>query len=422
MGFANAYLRKHANPDKLISKEPSENLRYVVIIPAYKESGLIQSLDSFLLCELPEYDIEIISLINWPENASTIIKEENHSIFSESVKWAEQNSRKGMRFHCLELPDMPEKHAGVGLARKVLMDEAVRRFEAINCDEGIIISFDADCTYKKNFFRALEDHYSSHPQISGCNIYFEHRLKDEKIPGDARDGIAFYELHLRYYLQALRRTGHPNVFHTVGSSFSVKAKAYCSQGGMNKRQAGEDFYFLQKLFDLGNFSECNKTAVYPSARPSDRVPFGTGPVISQYLKNKSELMTYDPHLFKILELFIKHIPGFYTTENINKTISLFPEIMQEFLLKEGFIQKLEEIRINSSCPESFTKRFFRWFNMFRMLKFLNYGKKSFPEVPIRKAAQILAFEMEYSGRDVFSDMGPDHFELLEFYRNMEKEF
>ena len=35
---------------------------------------------------------------------------------------------------------------GVGLARKTGMDEAVRRFNAINNPEGIILNLDADCT------------------------------------------------------------------------------------------------------------------------------------------------------------------------------------------------------------------------------------------------------------------------------------
>jgi hypothetical protein len=415
MGFADAYLTKHARPGKLIPTDPSKNLRYVVIIPAYNESLLIQSLDSFLLCELPKNDIEIIILINWPENASEIIKKENHSIYTDSLLWAEKHSKQTMCFHCLELPDMPQKFAGVGLARKVLMDEAVKRLNVINNSEGIIISFDADSKCRKNFFRAIEKHYNSNPEISGCNSYFEHKTEKSGFSKEVQEGITFYELHLRYYLQALRYAGHPNVFHTVGSSFSVKAQAYCSQGGMNKRQAGEDFYFLQKFFDLGTFSECNKTAVYPSPRPSDRVPFGTGPVIIHYLREKKELTTYHPGLFKILKLFIEQISEFYSPDSSKKAILLLPPLLQEFLIKQDFIHKLEEIRKNSSSLESFKKRFFRWFNMFRMLKFLNYARKDHPDVPVSDAAWTLAKKMKNTVKKK-----PGAFELLEFYRDLER--
>jgi hypothetical protein len=417
MGFANAYLKKHANPGKLISSAPSENLRYIVAIPAYNESGLIQSLDSFLHSALPKKDIEILCLINWPENVSNTIKEYNHRIYSETLLWAMKNSKHELQIHCIKLPDMPKKIAGVGLARKILMDEAVTRFNTINNREGIIISFDADSECKKNFFTALEEHYDSYPNISGCNIYFEHKTEELKFSQAALAGITFYELHLRYYLQALRRAGHPNVFHTLGSSFSVKASDYCSQGGMNKRQAGEDFYFLQKLFDLGSFSECNKTAVYPSSRPSDRVPFGTGPVINEYLKNKTELTSYHPQLFNLLKLFIEKIPDFYIVHNSKDIILSLPYLLREFLIEQDFDQKLMEIKKNSSGMASFKKRFFRWFNMFRMLKFLNYGKKEYPDIPISIAALMLANEI----RDI--DLKKtDSFKLLDFYRALERDF
>ena len=64
---------------------------------------------------------------------------------------------------------------------------------------------------------------------------------------------------------------------------------------MNRKKAGEDFYFLQKLFDAGHFSECNTTRVIPSPRPSDRVIFGTGPAIREYLETAVSL-TFHPGL------------------------------------------------------------------------------------------------------------------------------
>ncbi len=33
----------------------------------------------------------------------------------------------------------------------------------------------------------------------------------------------------------------------VGSALAVKALQYVKAGGMNRKQAGEDFYFVQKL-------------------------------------------------------------------------------------------------------------------------------------------------------------------------------
>jgi hypothetical protein len=64
--------------------------------------------------------------------------------------------------------------------------------------------------------------------------------------------ITSYELHLRYLVHAMRWAGHPFAYQTVGSSMAVRRKAYLSLGGMNTRQAGEDFYFLQKFIEVGS--------------------------------------------------------------------------------------------------------------------------------------------------------------------------
>ena len=41
--------------------------------------------------------------------------------------------------------ELPTKHAGVGLARKIGMDEAVRRLEEAGKTKGLILNVDSDC-------------------------------------------------------------------------------------------------------------------------------------------------------------------------------------------------------------------------------------------------------------------------------------
>jgi len=78
-------------------------------------------------------------------------------------------------------------------------------------------------------------------------------------------------------------------------------EAYVEVRGMNKREAGEDFYFLSKLAKIGKISYIKETCVYPSARPSTRVPFGTGSRVQRFLSGKGqEYLLYDPQIFVIL--------------------------------------------------------------------------------------------------------------------------
>ncbi|MEZ4848575.1 MAG: hypothetical protein R3B93_08135 [Bacteroidia bacterium] len=72
-----------------------------------------------------------------------------------------------------------------------------------------------------------------------------------------------------------------HAFHCVGSSMAVRSIAYQKRGGMNRRKAGEDFYFLQKFIAEGTLAELSTTKVIPSPRASEKVPFGTGRAIKK---------------------------------------------------------------------------------------------------------------------------------------------
>lgn len=54
-----------------------------------------------------------------------------------------------------------------------------------------------------------------------------------------------------------------------------------------------------------------------------------------------------------------------------------PQAVVMFLNQNDFIAAIEEINQNSSSIKTFTKRFFQWFDAFRLLKFLNFSHESF---------------------------------------------
>jgi hypothetical protein len=188
---------------------------------------------------------------------------------------------------------------------------------------------------------------------------------------------------------------------------------------MNKRKGGEDFYFLQKIIPLGHFREINDTCVYPSPRPSERAPFGTGAVIKKFTEGKiSQVETYHPDSFNtLIELFWDPAGWFRLSQaGIAEKTKKLPDSVKEFTGTE-FQKKIVEINNNSSAPDTFTKRFYQWFNMFRVIKYLNFAhKKHFSRVPVRLAA--IEF-LEKSGYGSFGNM--DTTELLEYYRKLQRE-
>lgn len=130
----------------------------------------------------------------------------------------------------------------------------------------------------------------------------------------AREAIMKYELYLRYYRLALEYTGHPHAYHCIGSAFAVRTLDYVAQGGMNKRQAGEDFYFLQKLIATGRYATLQSTQVYPSPRFSGRTPFGTGQAVRQIVQESGHFRVYHPQAFRDLKCFFQGISTLYKVD------------------------------------------------------------------------------------------------------------
>ena len=181
-------------------------------------------------------------------------------------------------------------------------------------------------------------------------------------------------MYLRWFKLNLEYCNHPYAYFTIGSCIGVRSSAYQKQGGMNKRKAGEDFYFLQKIFPLENFKEINSTTVYPSARLSDRVPFGTGAFLNQHKEgNVLEYKSFNPSLFEELKSFIDLLNDIFESEKLVQS-NKYPTLLK-FLETINFHNHLKEIKANSKGYAAFRKRFFRWFNGLMVLQFLHFGQK-----------------------------------------------
>ena len=96
--------------------------------------------------------------------------------------WCEGRSDPGLVVRILEHLELPARDAGVGLARKLGMDEAVARLAAARRPRGIIVGLDADCRVDADYLTALHEHFRRHPDSPGCSVYFEHPLPGASAP------------------------------------------------------------------------------------------------------------------------------------------------------------------------------------------------------------------------------------------------
>lgn len=414
MHFADYYIDRFQSETACFRDEPPKDLFMVCVIPSYNEPNLEATLQSLLQAEQPQKSAEIIVVINRPENSSPETDRQNRQSLKLAEGYIEKFSGK-VSLKAMNFPALPQKHAGAGLARKKGMDEALHRFNRLNRPGGIISCIDADCLTDKNYFKATEDFFDSNPKARGVSVHYEHRLHEPQMTEADNLRIISYELHLRYMNQALRFIQFPHAFQTIGSAFAVRASVYASVGGMNRRKAGEDFYFLHKVIEGGQFYDLPETTIYPSARSSDRVPFGTGAAVKKMSEqNTEEYQTYALESFFAIGKFTDAIDRFYTTAM--KEI-IFEDCIMQYLKDENLYQDIESAKRISPDIHTFRKHFFSRFNAFKMVKYLNFAQRhGYPAKPAVGEAEKF-YRLIAPNQDKISS--PEA--LLEAYRRLEKE-
>jgi len=344
----------------------------IVVIPCYKEPDFIRTIQSLFDCERGNFSVEIILLINSYQIDKGEVLSINRKSFQQANEFASRNNSPDFFLTPVLVENLPGHQTGAGFPRKLGMEEAIRRF---NGDKsGIIVSLDADCLVAPNYLTEIDRNFKEY-RLHSATIEFHHPVEHLDVSDPLRIAASNYEEYLRYYRRALEFCGYPYPYFTIGSAFAVTAETYLKAGGMGKQQSGEDFYFLQKVFPLGKTRFIDTTCVYPAARISDRVPFGTGPALQKMVsENQLSKLSYQLEAFKTLKSFFRRIDLFFkkSAEEIENSIQDLPEYLLLFLKEDGFLPKIEEINRYTASLHSFRKRFFSYFNAFKILKYLNF--------------------------------------------------
>ena len=407
------YLKFNVMYPTWINESPAADLEAIVVIPAYNEQELILTLKSLLKAMPFSGSVEVIVVFNDSEAADQEIQEFHKNQLIEFNAWAaaQHLDQNGISFYFIHATQLPKKKAGVGLARKIGMDEAFRRWAALE-KNGPIVCLDADTLVADNYLVEIISHFSNHPKCPGISIAYEHPL--EGLNPTEREAIVLYELHLRYFLAAKKYAGFPFAFETIGSAMAVRAQEYAKQGGMNVRKAGEDFYFLNKFSALPHFKNLNSTKVFPSARISERVPFGTGRAIGDMLKEGKKWLTYSPETIETLFDFYSSIERFYEDDEGWRKMNLNTKLMS-YLAKVKFSESLSELKKNTNSYASFKHRFFRKYDAFQIMKMLHFFEAEGVErIAVNEAANWLLGKITIKGSTKLNNE-----ELLMKYRNID---
>ena len=390
-----------------------------ITIPCYDEPELLTALTSLAACTPPSAKVTVIVVVNTSDRSPAEVLARNLLTIGAVKDWWEQPIKPFYQLRLLHAPSLPSKWAGVGWARKIAMDEAIRCLDHSGKEDGILVAFDADSTVSANYLTSIENAFRQNPKFNFVNLNFCHPVDDPALSPSLQEGIILYELYLRYLRNAIQWSGYPHAIHTVGSSFSVRASSYVKQGGMNRRQAGEDFHFLHKIVLLGDYGHITDATVYPAARVSHRVPFGTGAALKKWEEGDQALHSaYSLSSFKMLRPLFSDPGFFYTYDRPEWDIRVrqYNPLLTDYLLQNGTLDRLDELKNNCADIVSFIKRFYHLLNAFWIIQYLNLCESADGGIGnLPEEASLLLKEL-----NIHTSGEKSARELLEIYRMLDK--
>lgn len=275
---------------------------------------------------------------------------------------------------------------GVGKARKLGCDLALALTLTPHMNCKYIHTTDGDAIVDTDYFE-IENSINAdillHPYV---------HIGDY----EQMEALQIYESSLRYYVAGLKFANSPYAHESLGSTISTTPACYAKVRGFPKRNAAEDFYFLNKAVKVGTLHQSESGLVKLVGRKSHRVPFGTGvgtEKIWQTITNKHSVKFYDPRCFKVLKNLIQELVQWSQQlqlkpdrESITRSIAegaLTCDLsgLQELLDSLGFFEILETAKVQRKTQESQLKQLHDSWDGFKTLKFIHGLRNSFlPEV------------------------------------------
>lgn len=395
------YLARYAEPEVRELDRIAGQWKSVVCIPACQEEhSLLETIRQ--LAQVPGAKSSlVIVVINGRENAPEAVYSENERTAAQLRLACEGPKEKGSPL-CIgglsvwiidryspghRLPD----NQGVGLARKVAADLALALMEKGQIQSPWIRCTDADVAIPESYFSAGDAWLEKDPP-SAFVYPFIHSPEGDALQAKA---MRIYEAYLHYYVDGLKRAGSPYAFHTIGSLIAINATSYAVVRGFPRRQAGEDFYLLNKLAKVGQVIQLGGDPVRIRGRVSHRVPFGTGAAV-QAIRNRlvegQGYTVYNPAVFDALGIWMKALGAFsehgdreLLEQGVRESDPRLGELLVQALGSQGAFLAAEKASQQVSGPH-LLRRLMEWNDAFRTLKLIHalrdagLGEVSFDDV------------------------------------------
>ncbi len=373
-----SYLRNYAEAE---SRDPAFPLKYhynyALVVPAYSESiGCIP-----LIMENIREGALVILIANAPPDDMEATQQFTREMLQKfPCEWSnrqlfllEYAPLKSILLvdRCSEGRTIPKDH-GVGLARKIGFDLAIKLICRGNIKSPWINTTDADVTLPQGY----PNHDSGSLVGASARLYPFSHISTPAL-GQATE---LYDLALHYYLEGLRYSGSPYAYHAIGSTMCVHYLSYAKVRGFPKKAAAEDFYMLNKLAKVGCIEILDSPVLDIQARLSDRVPFGTGHALQSIIRLGDplrEYLYYNPEIFQVLRHWLEVIPEIWPNRShididfLTGKAGKNREILRDCLTELGLLRVVLDGLSQYRSADTFVRYLHQWFDAFRTLKFVH---------------------------------------------------
>ena len=263
----------------LVDCLPLKSCEVCVIVPVRNEASV---LENTLLALTNQVDLTG-RLLN-KSRYEIIILANNCTDNSAEIARHFARSRPNLMLHVVEM-EIKGDRAHVGWVRKLLMDEAYRRFKLIGRN-GVIASTDGDTRVSDTWIAATLAEIQRGADAVGGRIITDSRERN-KLDRATR---LYYLRHLRYgYLSAQLEScidpyfeSLPRHHHNYGASLAVTAQMYGKVGGLPPLRSSEDVALYEALRRVdARFRHSPQVRVITSARSIGRAEAGLSARLSQ---------------------------------------------------------------------------------------------------------------------------------------------
>ena len=393
---SDAYLSRHAEPEARAADAIEGQLGHVLVIPAYGEGhSFFDALGS--VPRGPAGDTLIVVVLNAREDSPPAVHAAN-SAARERLAGAAAGPRRElssappitvlpMAHGHLVLIDraspgsfLPEGE-GVGLARKIGNDFALALHRAGKVASNWIHNTDADVILPNDYFDQTMALPGPGKGNAAAIYFFDHRFDEEP---DVAEAARLYEISLRYYTLGLAWAGSPYAYEAMGSCIAVRPEAYAGVRGFPKKNAAEDFYFLNKVAKLGSIERLSGAPVLLEGRISDRVPFGTGKAVGDLVakpRARTGFRLYHPLVFAHLAAWLSVLEQTarsggrvdLAVEGLPRDNPFFQAgLLVDCLERMGaFAAVRDAIARSSGDSSTMWRHFHAWFDAFRTRKLIH---------------------------------------------------